>query len=67
MTFKAMLSDGIIFYIADSETNPTQYVSLELINGQLRYEFSNGDDKVSIDTANTTNYANDGKVYKVSE
>ncbi|XP_065671411.1 laminin subunit alpha-1 isoform X3 [Hydra vulgaris] len=65
MTFKAMLPDGIMFYIADSETNPTQYVSLELIGGQLRYEFFNGNEKVSINTENMTSYSNDGKVYKV--
>ena len=60
-----MVGDGIIFYVADSETNPTQYVLLEMVNGRLRYEFYNGLGRVSIVSSNTTNYAGKGKWYKV--
>ncbi|XP_057303936.1 laminin subunit alpha-1-like isoform X1 [Hydractinia symbiolongicarpus] len=65
MSFRAVSGDGVIFYIANSDTNPTQYVSLELINGRLRYEFHNGQGKVTIETGNTTNYAGEGKWYKI--
>ena len=60
-----MVGNGVIFYIANSEINPTQYISLELVKGQLKYEFSNGKGKVIISSANGTNYAENGKWYKV--
>jgi len=60
-----MVGDGIIFYIANSESKPTQYISLELIQGRLKYEFFNGRGKVSIFSTNGTNYAENGMWYKV--
>jgi len=65
MSFRASVGDGIVFYIANSETNPTQYVSLEIIDGRLRYEFFNGEGKVTIETGETSKYATHGKWYKV--
>ena len=65
MSFRSNVGDGIVFYIANSETNPTQYISLELINGVLRYEFHNGQGKVTIETGNTTVYSGKGKWHKV--
>ena len=65
MSFRAMVGDGVIFYIANSKTNPTQYISLQLVHGQLKYEFHNGKGKVSITSSNSTNYASKGNWYKV--
>ena len=65
MSFRATVGDGIIFYIANSNTNPTQYVSLEMVSGRLRYEFFTGKGKVTIETGNVTLYAGHGNWYKV--
>ena len=66
MSFRAMVGDGVIFYIADSKTNPNQYISLQLVQGRLKYEFFNGKGKVSITSTNTTTYAANGNWYKVN-
>ena len=66
LSFRASIGDGILFYIADNETTPTQYVSLELVDGKLHYEFNNGINIVSIETGNTTTYYGQGEWYKVS-
>ena len=52
MSFRATLENGIVFYIADSVTNPTQYISLEFVDGKLRYEFRTTSGKVTISTDN---------------
>lgn len=65
MSFRAAVGDGIVFYIADNETAPTQYVALEMINGRLRYEFFNGAQRVTIETGNMTKYYGQGQWYKV--
>ena len=65
MSFRATVGDGIIFYIANSNTNPTQYVSLEMVSGRLRYEFFTGKGKVTIETGNVTRYGGHGNWYKV--
>ena len=52
LDFKSTSKDGIIFYAADNSTIPTQYVSLELINGRLEFKFSLGDKSLKISTTN---------------
>lgn len=52
LDFKSTSKDGIIFYAADNDTNPAQYVSLELVNGRLEFKFSLGATSLKISTTN---------------
>ena len=63
LEFKATSGDGILFYVADSEENPTQYFSLEIIGGKLRFQFKSGAHIVQV---NTISAKTDGKWHRVS-
>ena len=53
-----------MLYVADSETQPRKYVSLELVNGKLQFSFSLGDASLKVTTQG--DYA-DGKWHLVRE
>ena len=60
-----MGSNGLIFYAADNHSNPSQFVSLEMVGGRLKYQFSTGQGQpVAVQT--DQRYDGNGKWYRVS-
>eukprot|EP00794_Sanderia_malayensis_P010016 gene10016-11039_t len=59
LEFKATARDGIIFHIANNQTNPTQYVSLEMVDGKLQFQFSSGTGPLTVST--TRDYSQGSK------
>lgn len=64
LEIRSLTMNGLIFYAADSETDPKNFISLELVNGRLRYQFSSATGQVVIES--TRRYALDGDWYKVT-
>ena len=64
LEMRSLTMNGLIFYAADSETDPKNFISLELVNGRLRYQFRSATGQVAIET--TRRYALDGVWYKVT-
>ena len=60
--FRALSADGVVFYMADSATHPTQFISLEMLSGHLYYQFDAGTGPIEVTSALT--YAT-GEWYKV--
>ena len=63
LEMRSLTMNGLIFYAADSETDSKNFISLELVNGRLRYQFRSATGQVTIET--TRRYALDGVWYKV--
>lgn len=60
--FRALAPNGVLFVVADNRT--TQFVSLELVDGNLVYQFNTGSGLVRMRTTGT--YSFGGIWYKVS-
>lgn len=63
LEMRSLTMNGLIFYAADSETDPKNFISLELVNGRLRYQFRSATGHVTMET--TRRYAFDGVWYKL--
>ena len=63
MTFRALSDDGLLLYATDNDTHPTQFFSVELVQGRIVYEFNSGGGLVSIGTEQK--YSGNGHWYKV--
>lgn len=61
--FRALSPNGILLLTMDNYTNPSQFVSLELVDGNLVYQFNTG--KGLVKMRSQGNYAVGGVWYKV--
>eukprot|EP00794_Sanderia_malayensis_P009566 gene9566-10555_t len=60
--FRAISQFGVIFY-GTSPSSPGTFISLELINGQLLYQFNSGDGLVQVRTDGTFSHGTWTKVF----
>lgn len=63
LAFRALSDDGVLLYATDNDTHPTQFFSMELVEGRLLYEFNSGVGLVSIST--TQKYSGNGHWFGV--
>ena len=61
--FRALSPNGILLLAMDNFSNPSQFVSLELVNGNLVYQFNTGRELVKMKTEGVYTIA--GVWYKV--
>ena len=57
MRFRALSPNGVLLYCTDDALNPTEFLSLELVNGALVYKFDAGAGLVRM-RSNYNNYYN---------
>jgi len=63
VTFRALSDDGLLLYATDNDTHPTQFFSVELVQGRILFEFNSGRGLVSISTKQK--YSGNGHWYTV--
>ena len=63
MTFRALSDDGVLLYATDNDTHPTQFFSVELVQGRIFFEFNSGRGLVSVST--NQKYSGNGHWYTV--
>ncbi|XP_048583966.1 laminin subunit alpha-1 isoform X2 [Nematostella vectensis] len=50
LQFTALSANGLLLYIADNETHPQQFVSVELVDGKVKFQFDLGPGLVKMST-----------------
>ena len=63
LELRALTKNGMVFYVANSEADPSSFMSLELVDGKLRYQFRSPTGQITIETTKT--YAMNAVWYKV--
>lgn len=63
VTFRALSDDGLLLYATDNDTHPTQFFSVELVQGRILFEFNSGRGLVSVTTQQK--YSGNGHWYTV--
>ena len=63
LTFRALSDDGLLLYATDNDTHPTQFFSVELVEGRILFQFNSGRGLVSISTKQR--YSGNGHWYTV--
>ena len=62
--FRALSPNGVLLYAADDVNKPTHFFSLELVNGELLYQFNAGGGLVRV-RSNYNNYSSGGHWWTV--
>lgn len=66
VTFRSLVPNGVLLYAADDVMNPSHYISLELVNGQLVFKQNAGIGEVRV-ASRFSNYSDGGIEYTVGE
>lgn len=66
VTFRSLVPNGVLLYAADDVMNPSHYISLELVNGQLIFKQNAGIGEVRV-ASRFSNYTHGGIEYTVGE
>ena len=64
LQFRSLVPNGVLLYAADDVQNPTHFISLELINGQLVFKMNSGIGTVRVESK-FRNYSDGGITYTV--
>ena len=64
LQFRSLVPNGVLLYAADDVQNPSHFISLELINGQLVFKMNSGIGTVRV-ASKFTNYSDGGITYTV--
>lgn len=62
VTFRSLVPNGVLLYAADDVMNPSHYISLELVNGQLVFKQNAGIGEVRV-ASRFSNYSHGGIEY----
>ena len=61
--FRSLVPNGVLLYAADDLQTPTHFISLELVNGRLVFQYNAG--YLTVDVKSTLNSYSDGQEYAV--